>query len=356
MTRWFKINDIGRMQIELTNYCNANCPMCDRYEIDFQAKDGRNITLNDKFIPLSTIEKAFGSYQWDSLDSVHFCGCIDEPTIHPEMIDVTKFFLSLNDRLKVTIATNGGTRNENFWAELGHLSKSNNNRIVTAFSIDGLDTNNHLYRRNVSWSKLEKNFRAYIKNGGYAIWKCIIFPYNIHILDQIRDVSIMEGFENFILIKTGRSIVDSTDDGNELLMFFDDRNVIPEWYQNEDPSNIRGTDMIEIQNKKIENKCVRCAAMPDSMDNRFHPTKANIYVDYKGQVIPCCWVGNPFDLITMQQRALRERGITPLTHNISHHGLQDIIDGPFWQFIYDEFEKTEICVNKCRKLTGDIWL
>ena len=41
MNKWFETSQIGRIQIELTNYCNAACPQCDRYEQYVDWKNGR---------------------------------------------------------------------------------------------------------------------------------------------------------------------------------------------------------------------------------------------------------------------------------------------------------------------------
>lgn len=359
MSKWFDIKDIGRIQLELTNYCNAACPMCDRHETAFMPPNSTmgKVELNSKSLSLAQIKETFSGYEWESLESVHYCGCLDEPTINPEMIEITEFFLSLNDKLKVWIATNGGTRSDEFWAKLGRLSKQTGNRVVTIYGIDGLRENNHFYRRNVNWDKLERNFRTYIANGGFAIWKCIIFPYNIDMLEKIRDTALDEGFDNFVLIKTARSPDYIGEEDLKLLSFGDDPVVIPEWYERENSrDSVQGNDQVKLQEMEYEAPRVRCIAKPNSMDKRFHPTGANIYVDYKGQVTPCCWTGNPFKLMDMQEKALRERGIDRKTHNIAHYSLQEILDGPFWEFIHDEFEVTTMCVNKCRKFKGDIWL
>lgn len=359
MSNWYKISEIGRVQLELTNYCNAACPLCDRYEIEYLHSQGRKDVpfVNTSHLSFEQIKYTFGAYQWENLDQVHYCGCLDEPTIHPEMLDITRFFLSLNPIVNVCISTNGGTRSENFWQELGNLSKSTNGRVTVIFGIDGLEDTNHLYRRNVKWTKLENNFRTYIQHGGQAVWQAIMFPFNVDILKNMKDRADSEGFVDFYIVNTGRILIDDRDETSKKLFFGDKKLDIPAWYSGSytyKTFKVGNVDIREIQNKKIESQCVNCTAMPNSIDDRFHPTKANIYIDYKGQVTPCCWTGNPFDLITMQQKASTERGISKTSHSIHHHSLQDIIDGPFWQFIYDEFENTRMCVNKCKKFLGDI--
>ena len=44
---WFKIEDIGLIQLEISNYCNAACPLCNR-EDEFVLKPvGKKQAINN---------------------------------------------------------------------------------------------------------------------------------------------------------------------------------------------------------------------------------------------------------------------------------------------------------------------
>ena len=140
---WYKLNEIERIQIELTNYCNAACPECEReqilnpypYYVDENEEHGKTKEwveeqrmrpmfkeINDRYLTLEQIKKRFKPGDWPYLESVHYCGNIDEPTINPEFMGITEHFHSLNDRVCIYLSTNGGSRNEKFWRGLGKLS------------------------------------------------------------------------------------------------------------------------------------------------------------------------------------------------------------------------------------------
>ena len=84
------------------------------------------------------------------------------------------------------------------------LSKELNNRLTVVFGIDGDEETNHLYRKNVDWKTLQKNWRAYISSGGRAGWQFIVFKWNQHQITDIKKLSEAEKFERFVVIKSFR--------------------------------------------------------------------------------------------------------------------------------------------------------
>jgi len=187
---WFNKNEIQRIQIEITNYCNASCHLCSR--------ENKKVKFNNNNITLNQIKKSYTG-QWPSLTNIHLCGNVDEPTINPEIIDIIYHLSTLNNNIKFNIATNGGTRNEKFWSELGSI-----NNVMVTFGIDGLKDTNHLYRKNVKWGLLEKNYKAFIRAGGKATWQFIPFEHNKHQISEAKDLAMSEGFSEFIIRKTIR--------------------------------------------------------------------------------------------------------------------------------------------------------
>ena len=303
---WYNTNEVERIQIELTNYCNAACPECEREQIlrpsEYYIGGGKFATkdewiadqkeiqmfkeINDRYLTLEQIKKRFKPGDWSDLRAIHFCGNIDEPTINPEFMDITNHFLTLNNDTCVFLSTNGGTRNTKFWKELGELSyelrpiakrfkflyetlsvfpyadngedsiylkhypnqqakfhhdhldsivmayggiidfhdreikyKPNGelyyevHGVQTWFGIDGLEDTNHIYRRGVKWERLQNNFREYIKAGGNAGWQFIVFPWNVHQIEEARQRSLDEGFTAFSIVQTVRNGGNSIEGG-----------------------------------------------------------------------------------------------------------------------------------------------
>jgi MoaA/NifB/PqqE/SkfB family radical SAM enzyme len=202
---WAGTENIPRVQIELTNYCNARCNMCEREQVHNGDLEGGPLAhLNNKFITLKDIKQSF-SDDWSMLSKVAFIGNIDEPTINPEIFEIIEFFQQkLNGHNVMTIATNGGARDEEFWTRMGKVSAEHKGEFAVIFGIDGLEDTNHLYRKNVNWDTLQRNFRAYISAGGCADWQFIPFSWNKHQIEDARELGIKEGFDKFILLDSVR--------------------------------------------------------------------------------------------------------------------------------------------------------
>ena len=230
---WAKEGNIGRLQLEITNYCNAFCSQCERnYMIELQnetSEERRDFTLdydielNNTFLSIADIKKTFLPNKWTHLDEIVLCGNVDEPVINPDVIEIIKYFYYLDNKEKdIWVHVNGGSRSESFWSELGKLSKELNNRLTVIFGIDGDEETNHLYRKNVDWKTLQKNWRAYISSGGRAGWQFIVFKWNQHQIADIKKLSEAEKFERFVIIKSFRN----TNPENEI-----DEIVLPSGYE-----------------------------------------------------------------------------------------------------------------------------
>ena len=62
---------------------------------------------------------------------VNFCGSIDEPTLHPELLDIVKYFNEHS--VSINISSNGSTKTEKFWHDLGK------EKVSVFFGVDGID-------------------------------------------------------------------------------------------------------------------------------------------------------------------------------------------------------------------------
>lgn len=342
---WFSIDQIGRIQIELSDYCNAACPQCDRAELFWASKKDNSIVykLNSRYFTLSEIQGWFSPYDWSSLKMVHYCGNVDEPTTNPEMIEITKFFLSLSNKCRVEIATNGGTRDEKFWKELGKLSKDTG-RILVHFALDGLEDTNHIYRKNVNWTTTQRNFRSYIAAGGMAAWQFIVFSHNKHQLTEAKAMSDNEGFARFNIIESGRNDID------EQVEVSIEKVEVPEWYSTNNGDKINGVSLKEFLEENNTFSCVRCPAKLKSGINKFDEEFGNIYISAAGYVVPCCWMGNPLELIKLWNS---NTSLSPTTHNLHNATLESIINSDWWDYINNVQNDYELCIQKCKELRGD---
>ena len=142
----------------------------------------------------------------------------------------------------------GGTKNKLFWQSLAQLPK-----VVTIWGIDGLEDTNHIYRQNVKWDKLMENISYYMSVGGRGAWQFIVFEHNKHQLDMARLYADDLGFFGFLEVNS--------------------RKPNPK------------TPEVKID-KRPESSCVTCKATYENSD-----LGQGFFIDVKGNVWPCCWMG-----------------------------------------------------------------
>ena len=180
--------DIKHCEIELSSYCNAECPLCPRnlfgypYASDYTV---RHLTLDN----IKTI------FDREFCDRVNFKfeGNFGDPIMNPELLDIVQY---LNSPVK--ICTNGSMQTKKFWQELAKYN------VHILFGIDGLAGTHEIYRRNTRWQTVIDNAKTFISSGGSATWKMIEFDHNRSEIAKCRELSKQLGFKNFQLVNHGR--------------------------------------------------------------------------------------------------------------------------------------------------------
>ena len=296
------INKIKRLQIELTTFCNADCPSCERAKYSTGPIYKRY--LNSIHLSFESLQKWLPLSDMKSLKVVHFCGNIDEPTLHPEIFEICEWL----DKYDVHISTNGGTRNVEFWEKMAGLR---NTSVI--FGIDGLEDTNHIYRKNVRWKKLHQNYTTYIKKGGKAMWQFIIFDHNKHQLDEARERSIDEGFVSFNTVYSSRE----------------------------------NFEVEAVEKKREKETCIKCKATYDNDDLGY----TSLYIDVRGNVWPCCWMATS-DTANYDVAPKTNFGHF-LAHNLNYDTFQDIIEGDMFSYLWDNLHQFEVCNLHCKENITD---
>ena len=179
------------IDIELTSYCNIDCPGCFR-----QVKRKKVDHILDKdVLTYKQIKKWINKKTFPNCKLINFCGSIDEPTLHPELLQILDHF----DGVNINISSNGSTKTESFWKKLGEK------KISVFFGVDGTDQESlEKYRIGSNFKKVQTNWRSFIKAGGKATWQFIAFEHNEHLIEDAKHMAKEEGFENFRLIYSHR--------------------------------------------------------------------------------------------------------------------------------------------------------
>ena len=75
------------LQIELSSFCNALCLGCHRTNTKNYNSIRPSIPKN-KIVSVETFTKLLNSNIMASLEELEFCGTIDEPTMHPNFLEI----------------------------------------------------------------------------------------------------------------------------------------------------------------------------------------------------------------------------------------------------------------------------
>ena len=129
---------------------------------------------------------------------MRFNGQVGESSLAEDMHDIVDYIVKSNNNLEyLSLTTNGGTHDTDWWYKLGSLmSQMRWGEVV--FAIDGLADTHSLYRVGVDWHKVTDNARAYIAGGGRAQWRMLTFKHNEHQVDECRKLSEEWGFLSLI--------------------------------------------------------------------------------------------------------------------------------------------------------------
>ena len=155
----YSYKDITTVHLEITQRCQAACPMCDRNENG--GVDNKHITNAE--LSLGDCKRIFDPEFIAQLKTMYMCGNLGDPIVARDTLEVFRYFRQHNPTMWLSMNTNAGAKDAVWWQELAQVFGRNGTVI---FSVDGLEDTNHLYRQNVVWANVERNMQAFIAAGG----------------------------------------------------------------------------------------------------------------------------------------------------------------------------------------------
>ncbi len=193
-----KGSEIRRVHLEVTDKCNASCPMCARNI------NGGKLNPNLRLIEmsLSDAQKIFRPEFLNQLEFIQLCGNFGDPIAAKDTLEILQYFRSVNPKITLGIHTNGGLKSTDWWASLGGLLSQAGD--YCKFGLDGLSDTNHIYRRNTNWDKIMANAKSFIEAGGIAHWEFLVFRHNEHQVEEARQLAEEMGFKAFYVKRTSR--------------------------------------------------------------------------------------------------------------------------------------------------------
>ena len=373
--------DTYLVHVELSNRCNAACPLCPRY-VNHSLKVNPELDLGSvslesfkNWFPLDFVQK---SKSWI------FCGTNGDPMMAKDAYEILEYVIK-NSKAKIQINTNGSIRDVKFWAKMGKLfaEPCENSRYVV-FSVDGLEDTNHIYRRNVKWDSVMKNMKSYVKSGGMAIWDFLIFKHNEHQLGEAEKLAKKIG-ATFSPKRPFGFETHEPDVYQDLMVYDEQGNFIYRiepateqfrlnksvkkfeisedkiWLPNDKPTketiDKKWNDVINNNLKDLEfperfkGKAVNCKSC--------HQAGMEIYVDCKGNVMPCCFVGTMHNSNFQNNETLQIRneinnyGKDKI--NLNNYSLLEILDSDYldsvyanrWENVKSDKDKMVYCFSTC---------
>ena len=338
----YRYEDITTVHIEPTQLCNAACPQCDRNQNggwDNPYLTGADLTLADyhNIFPASFIKQ---------LKTIYMCGNLGDPCVSKDSLEAFRYFRGINPHAWLSMNTNGGAGDEEYWAELARVF---GRMGAIIFSIDGLEDTNHLYRQKVNWNSVMRNAKAFINAGGRARWDFIVFKHNEHQVEEAQQLSNDMGFETFQFKKTGRFFSTVKHKGKESHQAVNKKGEL--------------TQKLEKPKDKYVNKALHkeqeLVTKHGSMDNYYKQVKIDckvkkeksIFITAEGMLMPCCWVGGQ---MYKWYWPPKHSDVWPFIDkqdlDVKTNSLRDVINGPFLKAIENSWQdesRPKVCANKC---------
>jgi MoaA/NifB/PqqE/SkfB family radical SAM enzyme len=334
-TQILKIKDIQVLNLEITSHCNVKCPQCSRINEDGELAE--YVTLKN------WSGKIIDNLELDLMENLKFVlleGDTGDALMHPDIVEIVGRFYDHHTQPKVVIFTNGALRSEDWWKQFGARFPD---RLHVQFSIDGLEDTHQLYRVGADYKKLIKNVRAFIKGGGNAGHRCIVFKHNEHQLDEIADRSREIGFHNFqfMLNDAGR---------------FRGLDRWPVMIKGQKSHYIESTSLGDLS-RYTWGPDIWNPYYPDVNDQVCPSMKTgSINITYRGHVLPCCVYNADLYFDHPMNRRFRELVQDPDLVDLNKHRLSAVLEQGYFHRLEDMLSRKDHpgrCNTMCSHLDLD---
>lgn len=340
----FKFDQLKLIHLEITNRCQASCPMCLR-NINGGLKNPL-LKINDW--SLRDFKNVINTEVLNQAQLLYFCGTYGDPLLNKDLKDMVDYARVINPKISIDIYTNGSLKSKDWWIELADKLPKNH-RVI--FGIDGLGDTHSLHRIGTNFDRIIENAKTFINAGGNAEWHYLIFKHNQHQVAAAEEFAHKIGFSKFQKKQSTRFVLEPkspvVDKSNKLEYFIE-------------PANDTELKFIDSQDVKNWQKIVQEA----EIDCKVAHTK-EVYIDAHLDLYPCCWHANvPYNYIPdditydvrmemlRQHHDMKKRFGTTCT---AERSIKDIVNSKEYQTIWNEYwttNKSVVCARSCGKKLG----
>ena len=349
--------DITEVHLEITQRCNAACPMCDRNENGGAVN--QHIRGDEKELSLEDCMDIFPPEFIKQLNVMYMCGNLGDPISANDTLEVFRYFRKHNPNIWLSMNTNAGARDVEWWTELAQVI---GRKGAVIFSVDGLENTNHLYRQNVRWDFVERNMKAFIAAGGRARWDYLIFEHSECDVERAEKLAAEWGVEKFMKKKTGR-FVTTKSEAKETHQAKNRKGKV-ETQLLAKPKKIEHQNLALLKQAEIQKTygsmmdyynqaTIKCkVAQPDK--------NKSMFVTAEGIIMPCCWTAGRMykwwhaDYRTEQIWDFIEEAGGKDMLNAKYFGIQGVFDSGIMKNIQASWKlksikegKLGVCAMKC---------
>jgi len=339
----FKFSQLRRIHLEITNNCQASCPMCSR-----NINGGVvNPLIQVNNWTLENFKNVINSEVLTNLEGINFCGNFGDPLLNNDLLEMVEHVVATNPFVSIHIHTNGSLRNTAWWTRLATALPK---RHVVVFAIDGLKDTHSVHRIGTDYDQVIHNASSFIKAGGIAEWTFIRFKHNAHEVESAKVLASELGFKSFVMKDSSRFVVDTE------FPVLDKHGNVTHYLQPATESKIVFLKKQDILNyKKIaEDSIIDCYALKYK----------EIYIDAFGRLFPCCWIASaPYNYIDLESEIAHVRqeilkqyhmliedlgGIDNI--DTKNRSVKEIVDSEEYQTVWDKYwheQKLITCARTC---------
>lgn len=304
---YLELKNVRELHVEITNNCNAACPMCARNVFGQGNRPGRGISD----WTLEEIHKVFDKKSLPNLRYVYFCGTHGDPLAAKNVFEAIKAAKNLGAGIEMF--TNGSLKTESWWKKFTDLLDE---RDRITFGVDGIETN-HLYRQKTNIDKIIAHMKIACQSRAKVRWDFLAFKHNEHEYLTCQQLAKEMGVDDFRLRRTARFDVFKTkfpvlNDQQKITHFLEP----PDNEELRHPSlkemgeianNLYGKDILEVE---LTNETIKDFFPPVRTTYKYvdKPLPANefnisciyqearkLYVNSRLEVHPCCYISDEYE-------------------------------------------------------------
>ncbi len=329
--------------IELTDKCNAGCPMCSRTAPMDRCRPNPDKVQNIE-LSLADFQEHFDAEFCRNVEEVQFGGGLGDPLAASECLEICDHLT--RNGVGVVISTNGSLRNTGWWTRLGHILQRTPSHVE--LHVDGLKDTNPIYRVNTFFDKIMENARAYLATGAVAEWHYILFRHNEHQAEEARDLSRHMGFSKFVptdTIRFGKKSNFPYQMPNGEMHFLEPATFTSAEFKARSPEPADGHAK-PARRRRCDTSALK-RPWPAENGIRCKSKRLNRpYINTEGYVSPCCWMAGSNEELVMYGQGNRP----PAEYNIRTRKLAEILEDEPFTTLYEQAWKAganAICQRKC---------